>query len=263
MIKLIATDMDGTWLNAEKTYNHELFQKDFKLMQEKNIKFVIASGNQYENLLAYFPENARKQMYFIAENGALVAEGNNILKIDSLSRDLYDLIIRICQTYPYPIIIAGIKSAYILKSAGSDFYNSMTRFYRKIKLIDNLNDIKDQIFKVSLVVPEDKMPKILHELERQYPQIGIVAGGYDSIDFSAPHVTKASGLEFLSKKLNIMSDEMVAFGDSGNDIAMLKYVGKSFVTNTGMTSTKKVADHIIGSSQDSSVQKEIIKLLEN
>ena len=30
MIKLIATDMDGTWLKADKTYDHELFEKDFK-----------------------------------------------------------------------------------------------------------------------------------------------------------------------------------------------------------------------------------------
>ena len=262
MIKLIATDMDGTWLKADKTYDHKLFEKDFKLMQEKDVKFVIASGNQYENILARFPESANRQMYFVAENGALVAHGNDILKIVSLSDQLYDLIIKITKEYSYPIIVAGVKSAYILKSAGQDFYNSMSRFYRKIKIIDNFNDINDQIFKVSLIVPEDEMPKILAELKQKYPEVGSVAGGYDSIDLSAPDVTKALGLEFLSRELNIAPSEMVAFGDSGNDIAMLEYVGDSFVTSTALPSAKEAANHVIGSSQESSVQKEIIKLLE-
>ena len=95
MIKLIATDMDGTWLKADKTYDLEVFQKDFKLMQDNNVKFVIASGNQYENIFARFPEKASEQMYFIAENGALVAHGRDILKVVSLSKELYEQIIKI------------------------------------------------------------------------------------------------------------------------------------------------------------------------
>ena len=262
MIKLIATDMDGTWLKADKTYDHELFEKDFKLMQDNNVKFVIASGNQYENILARFPEEASEQMYFVAENGALVAHGHEILKIVSLTKKLYDLIIKITQEYPYPIIVSGVHSSYILKSSGKAFYDSMSRFYRKITMVNSLNEIDDQIFKVSLIIPEKEMPAVLRELEQKYPQVGFVAGGYDSIDLSAPDVTKALGLEFLSKKLNIAPSEMVAFGDSGNDVAMLKYVGDSFVTSTALQSAKDAADHVIGSSQDSSVQKEIIKLLE-
>ena len=50
MIKLIATDMDGTWLKENKTYDKELFEKEFQIMQDRDIKFVVASGNQYENI---------------------------------------------------------------------------------------------------------------------------------------------------------------------------------------------------------------------
>ena len=50
MIKLIATDMDGTWLKENKTYDKKLFEKEFQIMQHRDIKFVVASGNQYENI---------------------------------------------------------------------------------------------------------------------------------------------------------------------------------------------------------------------
>ncbi len=54
---------------------------------------------------------------------------------------------------------------------------------------------------------------------------------------------------------------MVAFGDSGNDVGMLKYAGRSFATGTALVEAKKAADQIIGSSNESAVQKEILKLL--
>ena len=36
MIKLIATDMDGTWLREDKTYDKELFEKEFQIMQDRD-----------------------------------------------------------------------------------------------------------------------------------------------------------------------------------------------------------------------------------
>ena len=47
MIKLIATDLDGTLLREDKSFNKEFYDIFYKL-KEKNIKFVIATGNQYE-----------------------------------------------------------------------------------------------------------------------------------------------------------------------------------------------------------------------
>lgn len=42
---------------------------------------------------------------------------------------------------------------------------------------------------------------------------------------------------------------------------MLKYVGTSFATATALPEAKKAANQIIGSSEDSSVQKKILELL--
>ena len=69
------------------------------------------------------------------------------------------------------------------------------------------------------------------------------------------------GLKLLGEKLGIAPKEMVAFGDSGNDVAMLEYVGKSFATSTAQVVAKEAADELIGSSDDSSVQRKIIALL--
>lgn len=70
-IKLFATDMDGTFLNNENEYDREHFARLYKKMAERNIKFVIASGNQYYQLKSFFEEY--KDIIYIAENGALIA----------------------------------------------------------------------------------------------------------------------------------------------------------------------------------------------
>ena len=53
MIKLIATDMDGTFLDSSKRFSMEFFDI-FAELRKKGIKFVIASGNQYFRLYQKF-----------------------------------------------------------------------------------------------------------------------------------------------------------------------------------------------------------------
>ena len=53
MIKLIATDMDGTFLDSSKRFSMEFFDI-FAELRKKGIKFVIASGNQYFRLYQNF-----------------------------------------------------------------------------------------------------------------------------------------------------------------------------------------------------------------
>lgn len=53
MIKLIATDMDGTFLDSSKRFSMEFFDI-FAELRKKGIKFVIASGNQYFRLYKIF-----------------------------------------------------------------------------------------------------------------------------------------------------------------------------------------------------------------
>ncbi len=49
-IKLIAVDMDGTFLSDQKTYNRERFMAQYQQMKAQGIRFVVASGNQYYQL---------------------------------------------------------------------------------------------------------------------------------------------------------------------------------------------------------------------
>ena len=72
-VKILAVDMDGTFLNSKKQYNKARFLKQYEQLKQNNIHFVVASGNQLAKLVTYFPE-INHEIAFIAENGAHVVD---------------------------------------------------------------------------------------------------------------------------------------------------------------------------------------------
>ncbi|MFW5460926.1 HAD hydrolase family protein [Streptococcus hyovaginalis] len=69
MIKLIATDMDGTFLREDKSYDEVRFEKLLERLNQHDVRFVVASGNQYSLLASKFPQHYQ-DLTFISENGA-------------------------------------------------------------------------------------------------------------------------------------------------------------------------------------------------
>ncbi len=53
-VKLIAVDMDGTFLDDLKQYNRPRFLAQYARMKEQGIRFAVASGNQYFQLYSFF-----------------------------------------------------------------------------------------------------------------------------------------------------------------------------------------------------------------
>lgn len=260
MIKLIATDMDGTWLNDNKTYDQALFDQILEQVEKQDIKFVIASGNQYENLKTRFPKVVDK-LYFIAENGALVAKGNQILHVNHISDEEFKTMIQITEEIKNPVVVAGLRSAYVRTKDGTAYHKEMEKYFKHITVVNSFDEIKDDIFKISFDTNVNELAGLIQKIRQNYPQFEVVAGGQDSVDVQAKGMSKAVGLRYLSQSLNINPEEMVAFGDGENDNAMLEYVGLSYATSAALEGTRKIVDQVIGSSNDSAVQKEIIKLL--
>ena len=59
MIHLLATDMDGTLLNSQKEFDNEFFEVLQKVL-EKEMYFVIASGNQFYHLYNQLLQKVKK-----------------------------------------------------------------------------------------------------------------------------------------------------------------------------------------------------------
>lgn len=88
----------------------------YQQMKAQGIRFVVASGNQYYQLISFFPEIAN-EIAFVAENGGwVVSEGKDVFN-GELSKDAFATVVEHLLTRPEVEIIAcGKNSAYTLKN---------------------------------------------------------------------------------------------------------------------------------------------------
>lgn len=140
-VKLIAVDMDGTFLTNNNEYDQERFTRQYEFMKEKGIHFVVASGNQYYQLRSFFPD-IHNELAFIAENGAYIVDQGKDVFVAKLAKEDIQTVLKVVNQYPeVEKIVCGRKSAYISKYIDEDFYNTMNFYYHRLAKVDNFDDL--------------------------------------------------------------------------------------------------------------------------
>ena len=261
MIKLIATDMDGTFLDSNKQFDPEFIDIFYKL-KEKGIKFVIASGNQYFRLYQKFLPLS-EQMYFIAENGCFIAEGSRELYHNTLSVDCLKKKKNILKEYPQlPVIMCGRKGAYILEK-DRDFENIVKMHYCNYQFVASYDEIDDEIMKISINDPEGKIEEKLALIEPLLPEeVKIVTAGNVWMDIHNKEINKGIGMRFLQAIYEIEPDECMAFGDQMNDYELLQQVKYGYAMENAVDPIKEIAYGLTASNDEQGVLLKIKEVLD-
>ena len=111
-IKMVAVDIDGTFVHSDYTYDILRFQRILSRMNDAGCHFVVASGNQYYQLRDLFP-GYYNELSFVAENGAFVKDGQELIFTANIPKDTVDAVIDVCRDYPeISNVLCGVESAY-------------------------------------------------------------------------------------------------------------------------------------------------------
>ncbi|WP_145529849.1 Cof-type HAD-IIB family hydrolase [Yersinia alsatica] len=261
-IKIIAVDMDGTFLDDQMSFDRKRFSSQYFQLKNNGIKFVVASGNQYYQLITYFPEIAH-EIAFVAENGAYVSNENTEIFCGKTSDEDRNKVINTILPIPYiDIIICGKNGAYMLSSANSDFFTTMSKYYYRLKIIDDFSQVDEPAFKFAISLPNEKLAEFMAFIESELAGIVTpVSSGHGSVDLIIPGVHKANGIQLLQNIWGVKNEEVVTFGDGGNDIEMLQYAGFGFAMANAPENIKKIAKYQADSNNDSGVLNVIDKIL--
>jgi len=239
-IKMIVTDLDGTFYHKDLTYDKEKFNHLYKKMKEQDIRFVVASGNQYYQLISFFDQ--RNEMTFVSENGGyIVKEGKELFSVE-IKEDTYHKVLDVIEKYPEITvnIVCGKKSAYMHSSTTDETFNIFLKYFPVMVRVDDLHEDKDQIMKFALMTSEEKVEEIAAELNEVVDEsLSVVTSGHGCIDLIVTGVHKGHALETLMDIWNIKKEEVMAFGDARNDLEMLKLAKYGFVMANGTEFMKK------------------------
>ncbi|WP_300386750.1 HAD family hydrolase [Clostridium sp.] len=255
MIKLIATDMDGTLLDEKGEINPGFYEVYEELLK-KDIIFAAASGRQYFNLEKKF-EKIKDNMLFIAENGTFVVYKGKELLVNSLDKDLalklIDIARKIDNSY---VILCGKKSAYI-ENSDERLIKETKKYYERYEIVEDITEIEDEILKVTICDFSGSEENSYKYFKDFYKLGQVTVSGEIWLDITANNVNKGVSMGKIQKALNIGYDETMVFGDYLNDLELMKSGYYSYAMENAHEDLKKVSRFIAKSNTENGVVEAI------
>ena len=255
MIKLIATDMDGTLLDSEGNLPKELPQV-LDALEARGVLFCAASGRPYGSLLRKF-ESVADKIVFICESGALIMRGGKRVFLDAIDPQYLPKRVAASRKMDrvYPVICRADK-AIIDDSVPEEFIKTTQQFCSEILVVPDLMEHThyDDVCKVAFYDEGDAQQHELPLLERYIPKdLTVTLSGYHWVDVMKPGVHKGSAMKALMTQMGITPDMCMAFGDYLNDVELLASVTHSYAMENAHPKLKEIAAHIAPSNDQSGV----------
>ncbi len=251
MIRLIASDLDGTLLqNKSQSLTKRaliLIQK----LQEQGIVFVAASGRQYPNLYRLF-EPVSKEMAFLCENGALVMYHEKVIAKHILDRSLaLALMEDIYEHEGCEVLLSGQNTSYLKPKDPAYTYRMEKIVRNNIQIVQSFEEVTEPFLKVSVYEKSGIMDHTgPYFINKWKDQLKCTFSGDGWLDFVCPDVNKGTALTELLTKLKITPEQVIAFGDNYNDLEMLSMVGYGYCMENAPKEIKEQYSYHTSSVED-------------
>lgn len=242
MLRLIASDLDGTLLqNGAQSLTASALEK-IGLLSRQGIIFVAASGRQYPNLVRLFGPLS-EQMAFICENGAYVVYRGEELSVSPMDRELgIEIMKDIRQTEDCEILLSGRNTSY-LQPKTWEYENRVKNIVKNnVTVVDDITKVEEPFLKVSVYRRQGVDAVEEHFCTAFGGKAKATVSGVNWLDFTDKTVNKGMALTKIQRRLGILPEETIVFGDNYNDIEMFRCAGKSFVMSSACPEVKNCAD---------------------
>lgn len=287
MIKLIASDMDGTLLNAQMQISPENI-KAIKYAQKMGVEFLVATGRTRNEALPLL-QKANLNTGYININGAQVYDSAGDLVIEKpIFRDKALAVINILK-----------KSGFYFEVVSGEHVYSDSRIRRISNVSDLLVDLNkhlslknvvsfaggsDQVlnvifvesfnqlfedpnFKVmKFVVFDPAGPRAFNKIRQEIKKIGGLVGTASSstnLEINNESAQKGIALLDYGKAKNISPSEIMAIGDNFNDESMIKMAGIGVAMENAVPEIKNLASFITKNNNDSGVANAIYSFIKS
>ena len=273
-IKLIVTDLDGTFLVAGGQVPEQNL-KAVKAAQEKGI-VVCACSARLWGLGRHLVEKCGFDRLAILNGGATIVDcptGDVIYRKGIDPERFRDLMLSaasfgaMVQSWNHDFIglyaptmgergIANIKN-YTNHEA---LMHCEMRVYDTIENMDKgCRDVANQI----LLWPGKEYVEDVKKEILKVCDVEVTSSSAMVVDITTPGATKGEAMKKLAEHLGIKSENIMAIGDGLNDVGMLEYAGLKVAVENSEESLKRVAQHIVKSNVDGGFAQAVYELVLN
>ena len=270
-IRVIATDMDGTLLDPKGQLDLPRLEKILDKLDQCDIRFVIATGNEVHRMRQLLGHLADRVVLVVA-NGARIFENNELIQAQTWDDAMVDKALghfkgRECQDQ---FVVTAMNGGFVKEgTVFTELDKFMTpemieKLYQRMNFVDEFDsNLFGGVLKMSMVVGEERSESVLQEINDLFDgHVRAVSSGYGCIDILQDGIHKAWGLEELLKRWNLKPEQIMAFGDSENDIEMLELAGISYAMENAEEAVKRVASKVAPANSQAGVYQVLENWLE-
>ncbi len=262
MIKLVATDVDGT-LVRESTLNlNPEYYDVIRALHAKGIKVVMASGRQYESIRKLI-EPVQDLVWFIADGGATIKMDGGLESVKEIPREWVKKAWRDVSNIPGMECALGSATKSYIPFKGTELYDRMIDYGFDMEVLGGWDKLPEEpISKISLYHPtEIQRYSDKYFIPRWENKLHMSIAGEWWLDCLMPNVNKGTALQKIMDYLGVTAEEVLATGDNPNDLEMIRLAGTGLAVATAHPRVKEAADGIIPSFTEDGVLQEWKKLL--
>ena len=253
MIKLIASDMDGTLLNSNKRLSPNIYDI-LKKLKDKGIIFVAISGRDIFSLKEIF-KDVEEDIIYAANNGNYITYKDEVIFENYIENDILHKAVKIIRkTAKHNTIYCAKETIY----SESIIPNIIGKKWNiKVKYVRDITKISDKILKISTFGNKKIINRSLEEVSKLNDELMITKSGTTCFDICRLGGTKKQGINILQEMFNVAYDETMVFGDHMNDLEMMSSAYYSYAMENAEEDVKKNARFIAGNNDDDGVIKVI------
>ena len=269
-IKAVFFDIDGTLLNDRKNVQKSTI-KAIRNLKDQGILVGLATGRG-PSFVQPFLENLGLD-FAVTYNGQYIYSRSEIIYTNQLSKTTVYRLIRYAGARRREISLGTasgllgsgiiglgtsrlgqIVSSLVPRKWAKAIERSFKHFIRRIKPqnIDSLMVIlREPIYQVVLVATEGESERI----QKQFPRVKLTRSSPYSMDVISEGQSKVKGIERVGQRYGFDLSEVIAFGDSDNDIEMLSQVGIGVAMGNASQQVRENARYTTADNNDDGISK--------
>jgi len=262
MIKIILSDIDGTFLKDDKTFtaNHA---KALKSVIARGLKFVFVSARMPEAIYPITDAIGVAHTPLVSYGGGLVlTEAEEIIFDKKIpAEDAEKILSEMKRSFRDITINFYSGRRWFVESVDARVQHEMdiTKATAELANFDGL--LNEKIFPNKLLVMCE--PPTCEEMERvlgeKFPALNVVRSAPYLLEIMDKSVSKATGIKVLLKHYGFALDEAIAFGDNYNDTEMLELIPRSVVMANAPEPVKKLAAAVTDSNEAGGIYTYLVK----
>lgn len=230
MIRLIASDVDGTLIEESTRDMYPEIIEEIRRLSEMGILFCGASGRQLPSLKKVFRE-VENEICYIAENGAHIHYKGEDIALTEMRPEYCEGIIRQLRALGdgYDIVVSTPNGS-LLETKNEKFIDLIQNGYRnKFRIVEDVLAENEKILKIAVYYPGD-----ITELGKKVlipaweDKVKTCLAGAYWVDFMDKSVDKGNAIRYIQEKFGIDYSETMAFGDNNNDIGLVQAAKYSY-----------------------------------